>query len=62
MPDENASQIGQDKTYNDAVDAYDSKHGTYQDSAEGLTPDQALPNGGALPAQPSPFKLGPTGG
>ncbi len=61
MPDL-ADQIGQDKPYKDGADAYDAKHGTYEDSAEGLTPDQALPNGGPLPAQPSPFKIGPTGG
>lgn len=60
MPDPN--QVGQDRQYQDATDAYDAEKGKYQDNAEGLSPDQALPNGGALPAQPSPFKLGPTGG
>jgi hypothetical protein len=60
MP-EDASQVGQDKTYNDATEAYDAAHGKYKDNAEGLTPDQALPSGGPLPAQPNPFKLGPLG-
>ena len=62
MPDtpEDAKQVGQDATYNDATEAYDAKHGTYKDGAEGLSSDQ-LPNGGPLPAQPTPFKLGPLG-
>ena len=61
MP-EDANQVGQDKTYNDATDAYDAAHGKYKDNAEGLSPEQALPNAGAGGADPSPFKLGPTGG
>lgn len=58
MPD--PKSIGQDRQYNDATDAYDAEYGTYEDSANGLAPDAKLPVG-PQGADPSPFKLGPTG-
>lgn len=58
---EDADQVGQDRTYKDATDAYDAKHGKYNDKAANMTPEQALPNAGGGAPDPSPFKLGPTG-
>lgn len=58
-----ADDIGQDRTYNDAVDKYDANHGKYKDNAENLPEDTKLPTGNMPKApDPSPFKMGPTGG
>jgi len=58
MPD--PKQIGQDRQYQDAVDAYDAEHGEHKDNVQGTSQDQLLPNTGGAP-DPSPFKLGPLG-
>ena len=56
MP-EDASQVGQDKTYKTPSDAYDAAHGTYKDKAEGMSPEQAFPNTKPAAPDPSPFKV-----
>lgn len=57
MPNPNskkAEQIGQDRTYKDAVDACDAETGTYDDSlAQGAKPTD--PGPGPLPNTPTPF-------
>lgn len=62
-----ANSIGQDKQFNDAVDAHDAKHGTYKGSPGPDIPEDQKFATGNMPLQPqqSPFKLGaisPSGG
>ena len=56
-----ANSIGQDKQFNDAVDAHDSKHGTYKETPGADIPEDSKFATGNMPLQPqqSPFKLGP---
>jgi hypothetical protein len=58
-----AGSIGQDKQFNDAVDAYDAKNGTYQETPPENTPEDSKFATGNMPLQQqqSPFKLGPMG-
>lgn len=55
-----ANSIGQDKQYNDAVDAHDAKHGTYTETpGPNIPEDQKFATGNMpLQTQTSPFKLG----
>lgn len=57
MPDPNT--IGQDKTYKDAVDAYDAEHGTYADKVDDTNTASRLPTVNMpLAPNPNPFVLG----
>ncbi len=58
MPDPNT--IGQDRQYQDATEAHDAEHGTYQDNIAQVPTESRLPttNMPEAPA-PSPFNLGP---
>lgn len=58
MPDPNS--IGQDRQYQDAVDAHDADHGEYGDNIENVPTDSRLPTTNMPQApDPNPFTLGP---
>lgn len=57
MPD--ADQIGQDRTFKDAVEADKAANGTYEDKVTSVEPEQRLPTTQMPKApDPSPFTLG----
>lgn len=56
MPQDNdQSNVGQDRQYNEAVKKYDAEHGTYKPN---VPTEPNLPNASPAGPDPSPFKVG----
>lgn len=54
-----SKNIGQGKTYGDAVDEYDAGHGKYDPAIDKLSQESKLPTSQMpMAPEPKPFKLG----
>jgi hypothetical protein len=61
--DLDVSNVGVTSTYKEAVEAYDAKHGKYEDTVAKVPTDELLPLKEVPKGpDPSPFTLGPMSG
>jgi hypothetical protein len=57
---QDTENVGQGRTHEDATEAHDAEHGTYNDAVQQVEPAQRLPTTQMPEApDPSPFVLGP---
>lgn len=60
MPQNDAEDVGQHRTHEDATEKYDAAAGTYKDTVNPVPTEDRLPTAQMPKGQdPMPFKLGP---